>query len=288
MKVALHVASFTWPDGPASIGPTLARFGPAAEDAGVSYVSLMDHFFQIPNVGEVTEPMLEGYTGLAFLAAHTSTVTLQLLVTGVTYRHPGLLAKTVTTLDVLSGGRAALGIGAAWFEREHQGLGVAFPPLGQRFEMLEEALQICLQMWSEDNGPYAGKHYQLAETLCSPMPLSQPRPPILVAGGGEKKTLRIVAQYADACNLFGGPAEVGPKLEILRGHCDAVGRDYSTITPTVLFMGNPLDDVDGFLGQASELAKLGVGVVDLVPRGDLLTFTERVGKEIVPRLAELG
>jgi alkanesulfonate monooxygenase SsuD/methylene tetrahydromethanopterin reductase-like flavin-dependent oxidoreductase (luciferase family) len=189
---------------------------------------------------------------------------------------------------VLSGGRAALGIGAAWFEREHQGLGVPFPPVAQRFEMLEETLQICLQMWSDDNGPYAGKHYRLAETLCSPMPLAQPRPPILVAGGGEKKTLRIVAQYADACNLFGGPDEVAPKLDILRGHCDAVGRDYSTITPTVLFMGNPLDDVDGFLAQMGKLAALGVGVVDLVPRGDLLAYTERIGKEIVPRLAELG
>ncbi|HEY2831000.1 MAG TPA: LLM class F420-dependent oxidoreductase [Sporichthyaceae bacterium] len=287
MKVALHVASFSFPGQPASIAPTLARFGEAAEDAGVGYVSLMDHFFQIPPVGKATEPMLEGYTGLAFLAAHTSTVTLQLLCTGVTYRHPGILCKTVTTLDVLSGGRAALGIGAAWFEREHQGLGVAFPPVAQRFEMLEETLQICLQMWSEDNGPYAGKHYQLAETLCSPVPVSRPRPPILVAGGGERKTLRIVAQYADSCNLMGGPAEVAPKLDILRGHCETLGRDYSTITPTVLFRGNALDDVDGFLAQAGELAKLGVAVVDLVPVGDLLSFTERVGKEIVPRLAEL-
>jgi F420-dependent oxidoreductase-like protein len=287
MKVALHVASFSWPDAPASIAPTLARFGAAAEDAGVSHVSLMDHFFQIPPVGDATEPMLEGYTGLAFLAAHTSTVTLQLLCTGVTYRHPGVLCKTVTTLDVLSGGRAALGIGAAWFEREHLGLGVPFPPLGQRFELLEECLQICLQMWGPDNGPYAGKHYQLAETLCAPMPLSAPRPPIMVAGGGEKKTLRIVAQYADSCNLFGTAAEVGPKLEILRGHCAALGRDYATITPTVLCMDNPLDDADGFVARMRELAALGVGVVDLVPRGDLVGYTERVGKEIVPRLAEL-
>jgi F420-dependent oxidoreductase-like protein len=286
VKVALHVASF--PADPAAIAPTLARLGEAAEGAGVSHVSLMDHFFQIPPVGDATEPMLEGYTGLAFLAAHTSTVTLQLLCTGVTYRHPGVLCKTVTTLDVLSGGRAALGIGAAWFEREHLGLGVPFPPLGQRFEMLEECLQICLQMWGPDNGPYAGKHYQLAETLCSPMPVSAPRPPIMVAGGGERKTLRIVAQYADSCNLFGTAAEVGPKLEILRGHCDALGRDYATITPTVLFMQNPLDDVDRFIGQMRELAALGVAVVDLVPRGDLVAYTERVGKEIVPRLAELG
>jgi F420-dependent oxidoreductase-like protein len=285
VRLALHVASF--PQQPAAIAPTLARFGEAAEAAGVSHISLMDHFFQIPPMGDATEPMLEGYTGLAFLAAHTSTVTLQLLCTGVTYRHPGVLAKTVTTLDVLSGGRAALGIGAAWFEREHQGLGVAFPPIAARFEMLEEALQICLQMWSSDNGPYRGKHYQLAETLCSPAPISSPRPPILVAGSGERKTLRLVAQYADACNLFAGP-EVARKLEILRGHCEAVGRDYASITPTVLFMGDPFKDVDGFLAQMRELAALRVGVVDIVPRGDLVAYTERVGKEIVPRLAELS
>ncbi|HZE65879.1 MAG TPA: LLM class F420-dependent oxidoreductase [Sporichthyaceae bacterium] len=288
MKVALHVASFSWPDAPASIGPTLARFGPAAEEAGVSHVSLMDHFFQIPPLGEATQPMLEGYTGLGFLAAHTSTVTLQLLCTGVTYRNPGVLAKTVTTLDVLSGGRAALGIGAAWFEREHQGLGVAFPPLKQRFEMLEECLQICLQMWSENNGPYVGRHYELAETLCVPEPIARPRPPIMVAGGGEKKTLRLVAKYADSCNLFGGPTEVGAKLDILRGHCEAEGRDYASITPTVLCMSNPLDDLDAFVAEMAQLAKLGVGLVDLVPRGDLVAYTERVGKEIVPRLAELG
>src|SRR5882724_10638364 len=166
IQTAIHVGSFSWPGGSGAIAPMIAELGRAAEGAGVEYVSFMDHFFQIPPIGPATEPMLEGYTGLGFLAAHTSTVTLQLLCTGVTYRNPGVLAKTVTTLDVLSGGRAALGIGAAWFEREHQGLGVAFPPLKQRFEMLEECLQICLQMWSENNGPYVGRHYELAETLC--------------------------------------------------------------------------------------------------------------------------
>ena len=146
--------------------------------------------------------MLEGYTSLGFLAGQTSTMTLGLLVTGVTYRHPGLLAKIVTTLDVLSGGRAQLGIGAAWYEREHRGLGVPFPPVAERFERLEETLQICLQMWSDDDGPYEGRHYQLAETICSPRPISSPRPRILIGGSGERKTLRLVARYADACNLF--------------------------------------------------------------------------------------
>ncbi len=182
IQTAIHVGNFSWPGGPEAIAPTIADLGRAAEDAGVAYVSFMDHFFQIPPIGPATEPMLEGYTALAFLAAHTSTVTLQLLCTGVTYRHPGLLAKTVTTLDVLSGGRAALGIGAAWFDREHLGLGVPFPPVAERFERLEETVQICLQMWSGEDGPFIGKHYRLEETLCVPQPISRPRPPIMIAG----------------------------------------------------------------------------------------------------------
>ena len=287
IRTAIHVASFSFPGGAASIGPTIAELGGAAEEAGVSYVSFMDHFFQIPPVGPHTEPMLEGYTALAFLAAHTSTVTLQLLCTGVTYRHPGILAKTVTTLDVLSGGRAALGIGAAWFDKEHEGLGVPFPPIAQRFEMLEEAVQICLQMWSPDDGPYQGKHYSLAETLCVPQPLSRPRPPLMIAGGGERKTLRLVAKYADQCNLFGSPEEIAAKLDVLRRHCDDVGRDYAEIEPTVLPFGNPLDDLPAFLRQAEEYAKLGIGVLDFVPRGNPVEFTRRAGEELIPALAAL-
>ncbi len=288
MQVAIHIGNFSLPGGPAALGPALAAAGRAAEDAGVGYVSLMDHFFQIPVLGEATEPMLEGYTGLGFLAAHTSTVKLQLLCTGVTYRHPGVLAKTVTTLDVLSGGRAQLGIGAAWFEREHRGLGVPFPPLSQRFEMLEETLQICLQMWSDNNGPYEGKHYQLAETLCVPAPISSPRPGILVAGGGEKKTLRFVARYADECNLFGPPDMVAAKLDILRGHCETEGRDYSTITPTILSGLDPHADPDEFLREMEKFAALGVGVVALVPPGDNpVGYVEGLGK-LIPRLTDLG
>ena len=287
IRTAIHVASFSWPGGPAAIGPTIAEIGGAAEEAGVSYVSFMDHFFQIPPVGPATEPMLEGYTALAFLAAHTSTVRLQLLCTGVTYRHPGLLAKTVTTLDVLSGGRAALGIGAAWFDREHLGLGVPFPPVAERFERLEETVQICLQMWSEHDGPYEGKHYRLAETLCVPRPVSSPRPPVMIAGGGERKTLRLVARYADQCNLFGTPETVAAKIDILRRHCEAEDRDFDTVGITVMATGDPLSDVPRFLAQAEEYAKLGVSVVDLIPRGDPVKFVRRVGEEVVPALAAL-
>ena len=209
MDVGIHVPIFDIDGGTTAIAGELARLGAAVEASGANWLSFMDHFFQIEPTGLPAESnMLEGYTTLGYLAAHTSTVSLGLLVTGVTYRHPGMLAKTVTTLDVLSGGRAVLGIGAAWFEREHRGLGVPFPPLAERFERLEEALQICNQMWDPDNnGPYEGKHYQLEETLCSPQPINRPK--VMIGGGGERKTLRLVAQYGDACNLFASsPDEV--------------------------------------------------------------------------------
>src|SRR6195952_5671592 len=183
MKLAVHCANLTWPGGPAALGSTLAEVAQVADQGGVSTLTMMDHYFQMEQLGGPPEPMLEGYTSLGFLAGQTSDVELGLLVTGVTYRHPGLLAKIVTTLDVLSGGRAELGIGAAWYEREHRGLGVPFPPTAERFERLEEALQICLQMWSDDDGPYDGRHYQLAATLCSPRPVSAPRPRIMIGGG---------------------------------------------------------------------------------------------------------
>ena len=250
----------------------------------------MDHWFQIPPVGPPEEPMLEGYTALGFLAAQTERIRLGLLVTGVTYRHPGLLAKTVTTLDVLSEGRAQLGLGAAWFEEEHDGLGVPYPPIAERFERLEEAIQICFQMWSEDDGPYSGKHYQLAETLCSPPPVQQPRPTLMIGGAGEKKTLRLVAQYADACNLFGSDREVvAHKLDVLRGHCDDLGRDYDAIEKTILVAANPLDDVDGFLAAMEPMAELGiekVWVSNKVP--DPPAWAAEVCEATVGPLAELG
>jgi F420-dependent oxidoreductase-like protein len=229
--------------------------------------------------------MLEAYTTLGHVAALTERMTLGVLVTGVMYRHPGLLAKTVTTLDVLSGGRARLGIGASWYEREQRGLGVPVVPVAERFERLEETLQICLQMWSDNTGPYTGRHHQLAETMCFPMPISQPHPPILVGGGGEKKTLRLVARYADACNVFGsGPAEVANKLEVLRSHCEAAGRDYDRIQKTVLAVRPVLADVDGFLAAAREYAALGVTELQVMPDRHPVEFATEVAERVLPNL----
>jgi F420-dependent oxidoreductase-like protein len=288
MRVGIHVVSFTWPGGPESISPTLAATARSAEDAGVSSFSLMDHWFQMEAMAPATDPMLEGYTSLGFVAGHTQTMTLGLLVTGVTYRHPGLLAKIVTTLDVVSGGRAQLGIGAAWYEREHRGLGVPYPPVAERFERLEETLQICLQMWSDDDGGFEGRHYQLAETICEPHPLSQPRPPVLIGGSGERKTLRLVARYGDACNLFAtSPDEIAHKLEVLARHCEAEGRDPDTVQRTILAVRDPFADLDGFLGDMDAYAKLGIDEVILMPSGDPVAYVERAGSEIVSRLAEL-
>jgi F420-dependent oxidoreductase-like protein len=283
MRLGIHVTSF-----PAPYAPTLRDTARAADEGGAATLTLMDHWFQMEQLGGPAEPMLDGYTALGFAAAHTSRIELGLLVTGVTYRHPGLLAKTVATLDVLSGGRAMLGIGAAWYEREHLGLGVPFPPLTERFARLEEALQVCRQMWSDDDGPYEGAHYRLAETLCLPKPLHPPR--VLIGGSGEKKTLRLVAQHADACNLFGtGLEEVARKLAVLDQHCADVGRDPASVQRTVISGGDPLHDLDGFLRTAAAYADLGVEQVWVGPPGsDLAAWTERACAELVPRLAELG
>ena len=216
----------------------------------------MDHFWQITGVGPVEHEMLEAYTTLGFLAAHTERVRLHTLVTGAVYRQPGLLAKQITTLDVLSGGRAGLGIGAAWNADESRGLGLPFPPTAERFERLEEAIQICLQMWSQSEGPYDGKHYHLGRTLNSPQNIQKPRPYLMIGGGGEKKTLRLVAQYADACNLFGGP-EASRKLEVLRQHCEAVGRNYDEIEKTSMTVIDPTTTRDEFLKAASPLREAG-------------------------------
>jgi F420-dependent oxidoreductase-like protein len=288
MRVGIHVVSFNWPGFPESIGPTLAATARSAEDAGVSSFSLMDHWFQMEAMAPATDPMVEGYTSLGFVAGHTRTMTLGLLVTGVTYRHPGLLAKIVTTLDVLSGGRGQLGIGAAWYEREHRGLGVPYPTVAERFERLEETLQICLQMWSEDDGAFEGRHYQLAETICEPRPLSQPRPPVLIGGSGERKTLRLVARYGNACNLFAtSPDEIAHKLDVLARHCEAEGRDPDAVQRTILAVRDPFADLDAFLGDMDAYAKLGIDEVVLMPTGDPVAYVERTGSEILSRLAEL-
>jgi F420-dependent oxidoreductase-like protein len=234
MKLGLQIGNFTWDGGDASIGPVLGDITTRADDAGFDSIWVMDHFFQIPSFGPPENAMLEGYSALAFIAARTTNAKLGTLVTGVTYRHPGILVKTVTTLDVLSGGRAYLGIGAAWNEQEHLGLGVPYPPLAERFERLEETLQIAHRMWKGDTSPFNGKHYHLAEPINSPQALTKPHPPILIGGGGEQKTLRFVAKYADACNLFtfGGDEEVLHKLDVLRRHCDEAGRPYEEIEKT--------------------------------------------------------
>jgi len=233
MKVGLHISNFTWDGGAAELRFRLADIALRAEQAGVDRISVMDHVWQIAPNGPPELAMLEAYTALGWLAAKTERVKLLTMVTAVVYREPGLLAKALTTLDVLSGGRAILGIGAAWNEEESRGLGLFFPPMAERFERLEEAILICKQMWSDDEGPFDGKHYHLARTLNSPQVLSRPRPPILIGGSGEKKTLRLVARYADSCNIFAVDAkEAARKLDVLRQHCANEGRDYNEIEKT--------------------------------------------------------
>ncbi|MFA7322926.1 MAG: LLM class F420-dependent oxidoreductase [Candidatus Nanopelagicales bacterium] len=290
MKLAIHYPNFTLPGGPEAMGPMLAATARAAEDGGCVAFTVMDHWFQMEQLATSQDPMLEGYTSLGFLAAHTQRLRLGLLVTGVTYRHPGLLAKIVTTLDVLSGGRAQLGIGAAWYEREHLGLGVPFPAISERFERLEEALQICLQMWSDNDGPYEGKYYQLAETICSPRPIQSPRPSILIGGGGEKKTLRLVARYADACNLFGGDVDlVRHKIDVLARHCDEEGREFASVQKTLATGGlAPVIDVDEFLSSMETYASMGVEQVWVSPTGpDPAAWVARFTEQVVPRLSEI-
>ena len=285
----MHYANFTHPDWERRLVPLLADTARVADEGGASLFTVMDHWFQMEVLGGPPEPMLEGYTTLGYLAALTSRVRLGLLVTGTTYRHPGLLAKTVTTLDRLSGGRAVLGIGAAWYEREHLGLGVPFPPLAERFERLEETLQICRQMWSDDDGAYAGRHYRLVETVNVPPPVQRPHPPVMIGGAGERKTLRLVARYAQACNIFGeGPERMAHKLEVLRRHCDDVGTDYEAIDKTMILQVDPLADTDGFLREMGEYAALGIGTVTLSPVGDdPVGWTREVCERVLPRMREL-
>jgi F420-dependent oxidoreductase-like protein len=288
MKVGIHFVNFTL-GPPETLRGVLVDTAQAAEEAGVSSFTQMDHWFQMEEFASAEEPMLEGYTSLGFLAGQTEKMNLSLLVTGVTYRHPGLLAKIIATLDVLSLGRAQLGIGAAWYEREHRGLGVPFPPLSERFERLEETILICEQMWSDNNGPFDGKHYQLAETICHPRPIQSPRPPILIGGSGERKTLRLGARYADACNLFApDPSVVSHKLDVLRAHCEAESRDYESIEKSILAFSDPLNDTDAFVASMEHYASLGVSTVDLMPLIDPVDYVKAVGKVVIPRLADIG
>jgi F420-dependent oxidoreductase-like protein len=287
MKVGLHISDFTWEGGPPGLRSRLGEVARRAEEAGVDRVSVMDHVWQIGHIGPPEHEMLEAYTTLGFLSAVTERVRLLTVVTAVVYREPGLLAKAVTTLDVLSGGRAMLGIGAAWNEDEARGLGLFFPPLSERYERLDEALRICRQMWSGDDGPFDGKHYHLARTLNSPQALSRPHPPILIGGSGERKTLRLVARYADACNLFDSP-EVAHKLDVLRAHCAAEGRDYDEIEKTVQVrfdLGENGERVDQTIEHLHELAELGFTVAHgtLIGAGSLRPL-DLMAERVIPAL----
>ena len=289
MELGLHIADFTWNSGRDGLAATLTRLAQTAEQLGVSRLTVMDHVWQIQMVGAVEDEMLEAYTTLGFLAALTSRVRLHTLVTAVVYREPGLLAKIVTTLDVLSAGRAGLGIGAAWNEEEAHGLGLPFPPLAERFERLEETLQICLQMWAGggDVERYDGRHYRLARTLNVPPNATRPRPPIMIGGGGERKTLRLVARYADACNIFAGP-QAAHKLEVLRGHCEREGRDYETIekTTSVPFAGDAPGGAAALIEQLRTMHELGFTVAYVSIRSpDPLPALELLGTEVLPEIS---
>jgi F420-dependent oxidoreductase-like protein len=299
MKIGLQVPNFTYPGGPTSIRGTLESIARTADEAGFASLWVMDHFFQIGGrdrslgVGPAEDEMLEGYSTLAYFAAITKRVRLGTLVTGAVYRQPGILVKTVTTLDVLSGGRAYLGIGAAWNEREAKGLGIPFPPLKERFERLEETLQIARHMWSGKRQAFDGKHFRLEEPISSPPPLSQPHPPILIGGSGERKTLRLVAQYGDACNLFarGGGSQLQAKLDVLKRHCDEVGRDYAEIEKTTLGtvhlaagQTSPIEVVQ----RCRELSAIGIQhAIFNMPNVHDVTPVETFGREVIPAVMEL-
>ena len=290
MRLGLHISDFTWKDGPTALRGRLADVARLGEQAGFDRISVMDHLWQIGVLGPPEHEMLEAYTTLGYLAAKTERVKLLTVVTAVVYRDPGLLAKAVTTLDVLSGGRAMLGIGAAWNEDEARGLGLFFPSTAERFERLEEALQICLQMWGENDGPYDGRHYQLARTLNSPQSLTRPHPPILIGGAGERKTLRFVARYADACNIFDSP-DLAHKLEVLREHCSREGRDYSEIEKTVqtrFDLGARGENVEATIEHLRELADLGIQVAHgtVMDAGSLRPL-ELMGERVIPAVADL-
>jgi F420-dependent oxidoreductase-like protein len=292
MKLGLQIPSFTWPGGAEAIGPTLARVAAQADEVGFDSIWVMDHFFQIRSVGQVEEPMLEGWTTLGFLAAATKRARLGLMVGGVHYRYPGLWVKAATTLDVLSGGRAWLGIGAAWNQQESDGLGFPFPPLGERFEMLEETLRIAHEMWSGERGSEAafeGRHVRATRLLNSPQSLTRPRPPIMIGGGGERKTLRLVAQYADATNVFGGPTAIHHKYEVLREHCAELGRDPDEIERSTLQGVNlSRETAASVVERFGELSDAGAQhvIFNLADVHDPRNL-EAIGRDVLPQLRDL-
>jgi F420-dependent oxidoreductase-like protein len=284
VELGLHIANFTWNGGAAELAPTLARVARGAEAAGVARLTVMDHLWQIGGIGPKEDEMLEAYTTLGYLAAITERVRLHVLVTAVVYRDPGLLAKCVTTLDVLSGGRAGLGIGAAWNEEEAQGLGLLFPSTRERFERLEETVRICEQMWSDGDAPFAGEHYQLARTLNSPQSLSRPRPYLIIGGSGERKTLRLVALHADACNIFSGPA-AAHKLEVLRAHCEREGRDYDAIEKTTIVSLDPAATKDEVLALLRSARDTGFTVAYIFSKNPEPEATVEQLAAVVPEIS---
>lgn len=292
MKLGLHLSNFTYGVPVEQLGAKIGEIAVGAEQAGFDRLSVMDHYFQIPGVGRAENEMFEAYNLLGFIAAKTSRMKLGVLATGVTYRNPGFLAKQVTGLDVLSGGRAWLGIGAAWFEREHLGLGFAFPPLKTRFQMLEEAIKVCEQMWSDNNGPFEGKYFRMAETLCSPRPVQRPRPPILIGGSGERKTLRLVARYADACNVRGiDPESTERLLGILAEHCEREGRDPATIEKTIVTRFDPGshgERAEAEIERLGRFAEIGVQAAlgSMVAPADAGAM-EAMGAKVIPAVNSL-
>ncbi len=293
MKLGLHIYDFTWPEGARQLGPTLVKIAQTADAWGFDRISVGDHVWQSPYLGGPEREVLSCYPTLAFLAAHTSRIKPIAMATAAPYWQPVLLAKTVTTLDVLSGGRAWLGIGAGDYEEEARGSGLPFPPLHERYERLEEMLQICLRMWHGEQGderPFEGKHYRIERPLNLPQSLSRPHPPILIAGGGEQKTLRLVARYADACNLQPGP-QIPKKLEVLRQHCEAEGRDYNAIEKTCMFafdVGEDGSKVGELIGQLRWLASMGIQtVLGVVPHVYRIEPLEVIGREVIPSVADL-
>jgi F420-dependent oxidoreductase-like protein len=297
MKFGRQVYSFSWPGGPEAIGPTLARAVQTADEAGFDSLWVMDHFWQIGRPGSELEPMLEGWTALGYMAAHSQRARLGLMVGGAPYRHPGLWVKAATTLDVLSGGRAWLGIGAAWNHAEAEGLGFPWPSQRERFERLEDTLQIAHAMWAGERGTeedFQGHHYHATRLLNVPQSISRPRVPILIGGGGERRTLRLVAQYADATNLFGGPADVLPKYQILAHHCEEVGRAFGEIErtnyqPVVLSptnpWGAPVESAGQLVDRLGRLAEAGVQHVILgTADGHDPAAIEAFARDVVPQL----
>ena len=300
MKLGLQISSFTWPGGDAAIGETLAGIVRTADDVGFDSIWVMDHFLQIGSVGSPEEPMLEGMTALGFMAAHSKRARLGLMVGGIHYRPAGLWLKAVTTLDVLSGGRAWFGIGAAWNEQESRAWGFPMPPLGVRFEMLEEVLQLAHSAWSGEHGSrerFDGRHYRATDPLNAPQSLSRPHPPILIGGGGERRTLKLVARYADACNIFGtDPDKLRHKYEVLRGHCESVGRDYAEIEKTLLTQVSITPDgarrtltPDAMVERLGQAAEAGAqhaifSVRDVTD----LSRLELIGRGVIPQLRGVG